>query len=305
MVINVDDELIQEGVVPFQRPMAAHMKIRQRLKMSNLSIFYIFDDPLFIAIKNVYDDLYRQTDLEMPLMHTGAFMFRDVFFMLRIPIVFGRPMVDVVGLLIDATDRQKQWLFSNQESGLTYFDQVIDLMDFSYGLDDIEKREQLPAKTLEWWFMAKQQLEAAAATALGSFDKYAVIQNCCISTELLLKGALMATVKGITEKILSDNKQGYGHNLENLVTKLAQELPDIDEETMHFVVKQFPNYVKSRYEAQKFSRIELGRFLMNAQFIGGEIMRQFSARNFRANLNLIPDGNWDISQRTFPKKLKE
>jgi hypothetical protein len=173
-------------------------------------------------------------------------------------------------------------------------------MDFVYGLDDLGKIGQLPDKTVEWWYLAKQQIEAAAATVLGSFNKYAVIQNCCISTELLLKGALIA--KGVDEKTLASKKQGYGHNLENLVDKTAQHLPNLNQETLLFVVKQFPDYVESRYEVMNFSRLYLGRFLMNTQFISAEILRQFSNRHFRADFAATLNESWNFAHRTFPKK---
>ncbi len=68
------------------------------------------------------------------------------------------------------------------------------------------------------------------------------------------------------------------------------------------VVKQLPDYVESRYEAKNFSRLELGRFLMNTQFISGEILRQFSERDFRADFTETPDESWNLTHRTFPKK---
>jgi hypothetical protein len=298
LVIEVDDELIQKGAEPFQRHMSAYLMIAQRLKPGSSAILQ--HDPLFNAVNQIYGKLYRSTDLHMPPMHVGAFMFRDVFFPLRIPLIFGSPAINPVNFLIDVPDIQKRWLFNDQQTGLAFFDQVIDLMDFVYGLNDLEKIGQLPDKTVEWWDLAKQQLEAAAATVLGSFNKYAVIQNCCISTELLLKGALMA--KGVDEKTLASKKQGYGHNLENLVDKTAQHLPNLNQETLLFVVKQFPDYVESRYEAMNFSRLDLGRFLINTQFISGEILRQFSNRNFRADFTATPDESWNLTHRTFPKK---
>lgn len=272
LVIEVDSELIQEGIEPFQRPLAACMRIAQRLQPGSSSILQ--SNPLFKAVNHIYRELYRPSDLHMPPMHVGAFMFRDVFFPLRIPVTGINP----VDFLSDVPEIQKRWLFTEQQSGLAFFDQVIDLMDFVYGFDDLEKIGQLPDKTLEWWYLAKQQLEAAAATVLGSFNKYAVIQNCCISTELLLKGALMA--KGIDEKTLANKKQGYGHNLENLVDKTAEQLPNFDRETVLFVVKQLPDYVESRYEAKNFSRLDLGHFLMNTQFISGEFYASFPIATF-------------------------
>ena len=299
LVIEVDDELIQEGAEPFQRPLLACLKIAERLKPGSSSILQ--HDPLSSAVNQIYSELYRPSDLHMPPMHVGAFMFRDVFFPLRIPLICGSPAINPVDFLTDVPDIPKRWLFDNQQTGLALFDQVIDLMDFAYGLDDLEKIGELPDKTVEWWYLAKQQLEAAAATVLGSFNKYAVIQNCCLSTELLLKGGLLA--KKIDEKTLKS--QGYGHNLENLVNKAADHLPTLDRETLIFVVQQFPDYVESRYEAKNFSRSDLGKFLMNAQFISGEVLRQFCDRNFRADFTTTPNTSLNLTNRTFPKKQND
>jgi hypothetical protein len=298
LVIEVDDELIQKGMEPFQRPPSAYLMIAQKLKPGSSA--FLQNDPLFNAVNQIYGELYRSTDLHMPPMHVGAFMFRDVFFPLHIPLIYGSPAINPVDFLIDVPDIPKRWLFNDRQTGLVFFDQVIDLMDFAYGLDDLEKIGQLPDKTVEWWYLAKQQLEAAAATVLGSFNKYAVIQNCCISTELLLKGALMA--KGVDEKTLASKKQGYGHNLENLVDKTAQHLPNLDREILLLLVKQLPDYVESRYEAKEFLRLDIGKFLMNTQFISGEILRQFSNRNFRADFAATPDESGNLAHRTFPKK---
>jgi hypothetical protein len=300
LVIQVDDELIQKGVEPFQRPLQAYLRIVRQLKPGSSSILQ--HDPLFNDVNQIYSELYRPSDLHMPPMHVGSFMFRDVFFPLRIPLIYGSPAVNPVDFLTDVPDIPKRWIFDNQQTGSAFFDQVIDLMDFTYGLDDLEKIGKLPDKTVEWWYLAKQQLEAAAATVLGSFNKYAVIQNCCISTELLLKGALFA--KGIDEGTLANKNKsdkGYGHNLENLVNKASAHLSNLDQETLVFVVRQFPDYVESRYKAQNLSRSDLGKLLMNAQFISGEVLRQFSARNFRVNFTATPSASLDLSHRTFPK----
>ncbi|MGQ4648136.1 hypothetical protein [Lyngbya aestuarii] len=298
LVIEVDDELMQKGTEPFQRPLAAYTIIAQRLKPGSSPTLEYY--PLFNAVNQIYKELYRPEDLYMPPMHIGAFMFRDVFFPLRIPVICGSPAINPVNFLTGVPDIPKTWLFNDQQTGLMFFDQVIDLMDFVYGLDDLEKRGELPAKTIEWWHLAKQQLEAAAATVLGSFNKYAVIQNCCISTELLLKGALLAN--GLDEDTLKNEKKGYGHKLENLVNRTSELLPSIDQATLLFVVQQLPNYVKSRYEAMQVSRLELGKFLMNTQFISGEILRQFSERNFRSDFARTPNDQGDITHRTFPQK---
>jgi hypothetical protein len=295
LVIKVDDELIQKGAEPWQRPMSAYLIILQGLKPGSSAI--LEHDPLFNAVNQIYSELYRPEDLHMPPMHVGAFMFRDVFFPVRILPIYGSPAINPVDFLTDVPDIPKRWLFNDQQIGLAFFDQVIDLMDFVYGLDDLQQKiRQTPEETVEYWYLAKQQLEAAAATLLGSFNKYAVIQNCCIATELLLKGALIA--RGMDTKTL--RYKPYGHNFENLVNKTAELVPNIDQEMLLHTVKQLPDYINSRYEAKKFSRLELGRFLMNSQFISGEILRKFSNRNFREDFTKTLDGNWNLTHRTFP-----
>lgn len=295
LVIEVDDELIQKGIEPFQRPLHIYLTITQRLKPgSSVTLEY---DPLFNAVNQIYKELYRLTDLVMPPIHIGTFMFRDVFFTLRIPLIFSSPAINPIDFLIDVPDIQKRWLFNDQQTALTFLDQVIDLMDFTYGLNDLGQMGKIPDKTVELWYLAKQQMEAASATLLGSFNKYAVIQNCCIATELLLKGALITF--GFDEETL---RKQYGHNFKKLVNTSYQHLSNLDKETLLFVVQQFPDYVKSRYEAQKFSRLDLGKFLMNTQYISGEILRQFSDRNCREDFTAIPNRNWDLTYRTFPKK---
>ena len=271
------------------------MEIAERLHVTTSALQ---SDQLSNMVNDIYKKLYRPSDLEMPPMHVGAFMFRDVFFPIRIPVIYGLLRVDLADFLTDIPEMQKEWLFAGKQSRRALGDQVIDLMDYVYGLDDLEKIGQLPHQTLEWWYMAKQQLEAAAATVLGSFNKYAVIQNCCISIELLLKGALVA--KGIDKNTL----KGYGHNLENLVNKTAEQLPNFDRETVLIVVKEFPDYVKSRYESKEFSRLDLGNYLMNTQFVGGEILRQFSDRSFRSASTGISDDTCDLTDRMFPEQVK-
>jgi len=127
LVLEVDEQLIQMGAEPFQRPQHAYLIITERLKPGSSA--FLQDDPLFHAVNQIYSELYRPADLYMPPMHVGAFMFRDVFFPLRIPLIFGSPAINPVDFLTDVPEIQKQWLFNDRQVGLTFFDQVIDVMD--------------------------------------------------------------------------------------------------------------------------------------------------------------------------------
>ncbi len=192
-------------------------------------------------------------------------MFRDVFFPIRIPHICGTPSINPVDFIRNMSDTSKQLLLDDEQNRLIFFDQAAYLMDFVYGLKDTRNFE-----ALEYWKLAKQHLEAASAIILGSFDKHAIVQNCCISAELLLKGALLTT--GIDKDTL---RKKYGHNLEKLADEVTNKFTHINRNLLP-VVKGFPDYANNRYENHSFSRLELGRYLMNTQFISGEILRQFS-----------------------------
>lgn len=305
LVLQIDTQLIEKGVPPHARPFQA-IAIAE-----SLGAGVILGSEFFAKIDAIYKKLYRHSDLVLPPMHMGAFMFRDVFFPLRISVLYGGARaINPIDLLLDATDFQKKWLFDNKETGLSLFDQVIDLIDFTYGLDDFEKVSS-SERTKELWFLAKRQLEAGAAAILGSFDGYAVIQNSCIATELLLKGALSEKT-GMTDKQL---KAKYGHEINNLCSEVASVLTEADGERLLSVVQKLPHYTNSRYydiqdpqspyyDAKAFSQQKVGELLMNTQFIAGEILRQFSDRDTRSTLttNAGSNSDWDFTQRVFPSE---
>lgn len=295
--LEIDEELIRKGVEPYTRPFAACSEIAQHLfPGTNLPM----DDPIFQSINQIYRDFYGSAYLHLPPAYIGCFMFRDVFLPIRLPVIYGEFLINPIDFLTDIPETQnlKRWLFKDHKAVLTFFDQVIDVMDFVYGIDDLEKGDKLPPKAIEFFYLAKQQMQAAAATLLGSFDKYAVIQNCCLATELLLKGALIA--KKIDIETL---KKKYGHDLKCLLKKNFDLLPGLNQDMLSDIIHKLPDYTKSRYELKDFSRLKLGEVFMKTQFISGDILRQFSDRNSRANFNMGQE--LDVTIRTFPEKQLE
>lgn len=293
LVIEADNELLEQGKLPFQRPLAACAMIADKLGIS--SSIGGAPDPLVEAVHAVYGKLYRRRDVLQPPLHVGVFMFRDVFIPIRIPIIYGQPSFSPVMLLDgELSQEQTEWLFSDRMSGHTFVDQVIDLMDFVYGLDDRLQLSGNGSRTVAFWQIAKGHLEGAAATLCGSFDHQSIVQNSCLAVELSLKGALLD--RGVTEEELRGRK--YGHHLPVLAKEVCDHFPNIDKERVSFVAERMPQLVASRYSGEQKSRRELGAIAMNAQFIAGEVLRQFSGRNLRASFGC--DGDWDFSIRHYP-----
>jgi len=288
-ILTLDNELIDQGFEPWQRQIHIESKLSQELQLSYSNSGG--NQPHHIKLlRQHFDAYYRKEDLFMPPLHVGAFLFRDLFFPIRIPVIFGSPVIDLRQFLWQATESQAQLIFGKRTSTLTFCDQAFDLLDFVYGLDDLGEQVRISPRTIEWWQLAKQQLEAAAATTLGSLTKYAIVQNCCVSAELLLKGALLQ--EGVDELLLPNSNIGYGHNLVSMAKKLCKIRDEIDDQLILAVASRMPNYVETRYNDIGFTRVQLGHLLMNTQFLAGEILRRYSDRNFRLDA--------PIQDRTYP-----
>jgi hypothetical protein len=292
LVMEVDAVLIAEGVEPFQRPLHACTRIADKLGCS----FRIGEkkDELVEAVHFVYKSLYRAEDLYMPPMHIGTVMFRDIFLPLKIPVVYGQVGVDAIKSLHGVPENTIKWMFHSNGTASTFIDQWIDLFDFVYGLDDASKLTNHPPQAVEFWQLAKQQLEGAAATLLGSIDKYTVIQNSIIAMELLFKGTLLA--QGEPEARLKK----YGHKMGDLVDKACQIMPQADQDRLKLVVDRTPPLVERRYQAKSYKRTEIGQIMMDAQYVAGEVMRQFSDRDMRSGLTVKSSEGWDYQERFYP-----
>ena len=292
LVMEIDDELIKEGYQPFQRPLNACARIGERIGIG-FTLGQEKDD--FVeAVHKIYEKLYRTSDLNTPPMHIGTFMFRDVFLPLRVLVIYGKVQLNPMQCMHDVPENILKWIFHKDETGRTICDQWIDLYDFVYGVDDVSKQKHHPEQAIELWLLAKQQLEGAAATLLGSIDKYTVIQNSLISMELLLKGALSA--HGITEAQV----KSYGHKLTDLVEKACEAMPHADHARLKMVIGRAPKLVERRYQMKDYQRTELGQIMMDAQYVAGEVLRQFADRDMRRSMKGQSATGRDYRQRYYP-----
>jgi len=273
-VIERDSALISQGLAPPQRPLAVSVAIARELGIS-WTIGALGSDPVTEAVHQIYRELYRIGDLAMPPVHVGAIMFRDVFFRVWVPMAYGTVAIEPFDLIDEMSDAQKRWMASEPAALGRFIDQVIDLFDFGYGLDDFSKLHAGDDEAVSLLRLGRAHLEAAANACVGSVDPYAVVQNSLIAIELLLKGALRAA--GCTEKKL----KAIGHDLVALSAEFVSRQPAADGGLMGRACASLPRLVTHRYQRLSLSRVQIGDVVMKAQYLGGEIMRQLSDRSLR------------------------
>ena len=219
--------------------------------------------------------LYRPCDNGIGALHVGAIMFRDMFFRINIPIIYGEYMLDPFES-IDMTLDQQRWLKANRREHGTFIDQFLDLVDIGYGLDDLRSTALTVPDALSYISLSHMQLESAAATVTTQCDLRGAVQSSLLAVELVLKGAILLT--NFPEKDLKDT---FGHNRIKMINHLKSHSTGIDFSRVSKVVDILPMFVANRYAAKQPSRVETGHILMGSQFIAAEIIRSITTRNIR------------------------
>jgi len=66
------------------------------------------------------------------------------------------------------------------------------------------------------------------------------------------------------------------------------------------LLKTTNRVVDRRYQAKDYKRMEIGRIMMDAQYVAGELMRPFSDRDMRSGLAVKSTEGRDYQERFYP-----
>ncbi len=124
-----DDEGLAAGESPKQRAFHNILRVLKRLDIDGVILVGDNAPPIVKRIHRLNDLLFRPEDKQEGGIHLGAYMYRDIFCRLYVPIIFGSPSVDFYKLS-DLSDYQKQRLHSDPTERDRFFDQALDLLDF-------------------------------------------------------------------------------------------------------------------------------------------------------------------------------
>jgi hypothetical protein len=275
LAIEADDEGLRLGEEPKQRAFTNILRMLTRLGVDGVALT---GDHAPLIVRRVHaanDRLFRPQDKREGGIHLGFFMFRDLFSRLYVPLIFGQPELDFVKLL-DLSDDQKKWLYSDNEAWLRFQDQAIDLLDFGYGFLEFGHSRPVNERAKELIYRCHVHLEAASATATSAYDFRGTLQSALLGAELALKAGLAC--HDISDVQL---RKTYGHNLSKAAEALGGLEPAFDVERVTRAIISFPDFAQSRYGGPQPSRLETGHILMKAQFVASEVTRAFTDRDLR------------------------
>ncbi len=215
LVLDADEEGFQAGEEPKTRAFKTVLRVVHRLWPDGGTILVGPEArPEVQEIHRLLDDLYRPSDIGVGSLHTGAIMFRDIFARVDIPVIYGRFAFDFIERS-DLNKTQKKWLRSRSADRAMFLDQSMDLVDFAYGLEDLNQTRVTDDECRTLMNLTHFQLEAAAATVTGFCDLRGAIQSSLLGAELALKAGLAAN--GVNE---NDRRVRFGHD----AIKMAQAL---------------------------------------------------------------------------------
>lgn len=281
-----DDEGLAAAESPKQRAFQNVLRVLRCLNIDGVILVGRHAPPIVHRIHRANDLLFRPEDKQEGGIHLGAYMFRDIFSRLYVPLIFGSPQVDF-SKLIDLSDYQKKSLDTDPVESARFLDQAVDLMDFGYGWMEFGHGRTIDPRASDLIFRSHVQLEAAAATATGAYDFRGTVQSALLGTELALKAGLAA--HGISDKEL---RLKFGHDLAKAAQHLQSLEPVFDGGRVTRAVCAFPPYVSSRYAGAQPTRMEAGHILMSAQYVASEVTRRFSDRNLRADHPSMPERSY-------------
>jgi len=285
LVLKADEAAFAAGEDAKQRAWSVPLEVMRQIGY----IAYVTAGPgvpvEWEVVRTSHARLYRPTDTAIGGVHLGAFMFRDVFAKITVPMVFGEVRIDPFQVT-DLTPTQCQWLASRPGDYAMFVDQFVDLFDFGFGLFELGVHQPLTGDCRNLLGLAHFQLQAAAAVVTGAYDLRGATQSALIASELALKG-------GLAERGVSDAaRKKLGHDLPALARRLADLEPRFDAARAVPALEALPAYVENRYAAVQPDRRETGRIVMTAQYVAAEVMRLFTARNFRSQTSGAPSRSW-------------
>lgn len=275
LIVAADDEALQEGTEPRQRPFSVIPKVMEKLGYKEFVFGGQGTLPIVDKIAALHRTLYRPSDLAIGGIHGGIFMFRDVFARVYVPIAFGHAAIDPF-TLTDLSSNQLGWLGTRKYDLHMFLDQFMDIFDFGGGIGNYANYKTPPKEALEFFWLAAFQLQGAAASLSVAFDSRGAVQSALIGTELALKGGLAAA--GEDKATI----RKHGHDLTSAAKAFGSKQSNFDLDRALRAISRMPPYVENRYSPDQPSRIETGHIVMGAQYVAGEVMRQIAGYSIRS-----------------------
>jgi hypothetical protein len=209
----------------------------------------------------------------------GVFFFRDVFWRVVVPLVWGTRSINALDGLAVMPAQIKQRLVSVPKTRDEYLLLWADCVDYDMGFQDLAPTLDPASFLNEMVQSVERELQSTIADLCQERPNSNAMYSARNCTEKALKAFLC-----FHEKVTANEaKSRFGHKLDKLIAEIARLHPTSQLRTMAGQLDAFAPYA-DRYSGRVFSRAELWRAYRLAQFAAGEVMRSVTGRNQRASV---------------------
>jgi hypothetical protein len=209
----------------------------------------------------------------------GVFFFKNVFWRVVIPLVFGTCGIKPLDGLAVMPEETKRHLLSNPGTRDEYLLLWADCVDYDMGFQGASRRLDPTSFLNEMVHSVDRELQSTIADLCQQRPNSNAMYSAMNCAEKALKGFLCFHDNLTMEQA----KSQFGHKLGKLVREIHRLHPASELGAMEQQLDAFAPY-SARYTDRVFSRPELWRAYRVAQFAAAELMRSITGRNVRADV---------------------
>ncbi|MHA6731963.1 HEPN domain-containing protein [Devosia sp. A369] len=271
---RLDARYAKEGVHAHQRAFRAAVE----LLGPAFQIISMGENPAVREIMDAWEKLFPDAATSWPGMGVGLAASVDQVRRFMAPVGYGQVSIEPWSVLgfPSVTDWQT-WCRNDPGIAAESCFAVSDLLDFSYGFDDLRGSSQ---DALTLWHMAGSNLGDVANALPSGFSVDTITQQVCMVAELSIKAVLVHNGASPNEF-----KGPKGHNLSDLSQRMTSEMPHPDDALVPAVIDHLPPYVASRYAPSGLNRLAVVRLALAVQFLAASTVRRVSTRDLAAQMS--------------------
>lgn len=271
-LLRLDRQYAEAGVAFHARPMRAALDL-----LRNEFVLGVGGNPEVQKIESAYQRLIPEVNTTWPGMGIGFATSLDRVRKVVVAVTYGQCAISLdKGLGFSSREDWLRWCRNDREIAAANAFAFADLYDLTYGLDDLKQSNAAS----NYWYMALSNLEDVANILTSGFSVASVLQPICLTAELAMKGALIYL--GDDPKALGRRDIGHRHVV--LAERLAGMRSHRDDALIASIVSKLPDYVSSRYEDARLTRLDVVRLALGVQFIAASTVRRVTSRDFAIDL---------------------
>lgn len=224
-------------------------------------------------MENIPHEVLQQGGFVGPRF-AGVFFYRNVFWRVAIPVVFGTTQVNLLDALRIMPLETKRELSGRPDQIREYLRFWADCYDYDTGYQRSKSLVSRGSFIDEMIESTERELNSAVSDLCQQRPNSKARHSARDATEKALK-AFLADRAGLTD---SEAKTRFGHDLVKLSTEVARQAPSSPLAEVQNHLDVFAPYA-DRYTSKAYSRTELWHAYRLAQSVAAEVLRAITGVN--------------------------